>query len=295
MPLHGSLAHACGVPELNTDQFLTTVRAALDEDIGKGDVTSMSLLPEESQSCASIVTRESLTVAGLPLAEMCFLQVNENLRVTCVTNEGATLEPDSALIRVEGCTQSILAAERTALNFLQHLSGIATLTTKYMAAIAGTDVILMDTRKTTPGWRTLEKHAVACGGGINHRMGLYDMVLIKDNHLLALKDAANPISIAVCHAREKNPNKKIEVEADTLEQAVLAAEAGADIILLDNMQPKQLLEAVDRIRDRCQLEASGGITLDNIRAVAETGVDFISIGALTHSARAVDIALELHQ
>lgn len=271
------------------------VRQALAEDIGKGDVTSMSLIPKDTQSSASIIAREPLTVAGLALAKLSFILVDKRLSVTCETSEGEALMPAATLMRVEGGTQSILSAERTALNFLQHLSGIATLTAKYVAAIKGTNATLMDTRKNTPGWRTLEKHAVACGGGTNHRMGLYDMVLVKDNHLAALNNKTNSISTAISRARKNNPKLKIEVEADTLEQAVLAAEAGADIVMLDNMQPRELREAVDLIKGQCQLEASGGIVLENIRTVADTGVDFISVGALTHSARAVDIALELHQ
>jgi len=180
-----------------------------------------------------------------------------------------------------------------ALNFVQRLSGIATLTAQFVDAVKGTHAQILDTRKTTPGWRRFEKYAVACGGGGNHRFGLDDMVLIKDNHLAALRDARpNAITAAVRRAREKFPRLKIEVEADTLEQAGQAAAAGADIILLDNMSPAQLRLAVQKIKGRAKTEASGGVNLGNVRAIAKTGVDFISVGALTHSARAVDIGLD---
>ena len=180
-----------------------------------------------------------------------------------------------------------------ALNFVQRLSGIATLTAQFVDAVKGTPAQILDTRKTTPGWRRFEKYAVACGGGKNHRFGLDDMVLIKDNHLAALRDAQpNAIAAAVRRAREKFPQLKIEVEADTLEQAGQAADAGADIILLDNMSPAQLRLAVQKIKGRAKTEASGGVTLETVRAIAKTGVDFISVGALTHSARAVDIGLD---
>ena len=282
------------MPELESEQFSDIVRQALAEDIGTGDVTSMSLIPEDNQASASIVAREPLIVAGLALAKSSFLHIDQNLTVNYEVAEGDALMPASTLMRVEGCTQSILSAERTALNFLQHLSGIATLTSEYVTAINHTNAVLMDTRKSTPGWRRLEKHAVVCGGGTNHRMGLYDMVLIKDNHLAALRNFDNPISIAISRARKNNPKLKIEVEADTLEQAVLAAKSGADIVMLDNMKLKELREAVNLIKGQSLLEASGGISLDNIRAVADTGVDLISVGSLTHSARAADIALDLN-
>lgn len=280
--------------ELEAEQFNDIVRQALAEDIGTGDVTSMSLIPEDNQASASIVAREPLIVAGLALAKSSFLHIDQNLTVNYEVAEGDALMPASTLMRVEGCTQSILSAERTALNFLQHLSGIATLTSEYVTAINHTNAVLMDTRKSTPGWRRLEKHAVVCGGGTNHRMGLYDMVLIKDNHLAALRNFDNPISIAISRARKNNPKLKIEVEADTLQQAVLAAKSGADIVMLDNMKLKELRETVNLIKGQSLLEASGGISLDNIRAVADTGVDLISVGSLTHSARAADIALDLN-
>ena len=268
------------------------VKCALDEDIGSGDATSLSLVPSSTMTHAAIVARERLTVAGLTLAEMCFNEVDNTIKLKRMAEDGEPLEPKAIVLRLEGPAQSILTGERTALNFLQRLSGIATITARYKEAIEGTGAQLLDTRKTTPGWRVLEKHAVACGGGKNHRMGLYDMVLIKDNHLAALHNEANPIGTAVARAREECPELQIEVEADTLEQTEQAAAAGADIILLDNMAPEKLRKAVQLVDGRSKLEASGGITLTNIRPVAETGVDFISVGALTHSPPAVDIALD---
>ena len=186
-----------------------------------------------------------------------------------------------------------MSAERVALNFLQRLSGVATLTAQFVDAVKGTGAQILDTRKTTPGWRRLEKYAVTCGGGKNHRFGLFDMVLIKDNHLVALKSASpNPIAAAVQRARAQYPALKVEVEADTLEQVEQAVAAGADFVLLDNMNVVQLRLAVQKCKGRAQTEASGGVNLASVRAIAETGVDFISVGALTHSARAVDIGLD---
>ena len=271
------------------------VKRALAEDIGSGDATSLALIPASTMAHAAIVARERLTIAGLALAEICFNEVDDTIKLERTTEDGQSLETKTILLRLEGPARCILTAERTALNFLQRLSGIATITAQYREAIEGTGTQLLDTRKTTPGWRALEKHAVACGGGKNHRMGLYDMVLVKDNHLAALHNEANPIAAAVTRTREACPGLKIEVEADTLEQAEQAATARADIILLDNMTPEKLREAVQLVDGRSKLEASGSITLTNIRAVAETGVDFISIGALTHSSTAADIALDFKE
>jgi nicotinate-nucleotide pyrophosphorylase (carboxylating) len=196
-------------------------------------------------------------------------------------------------LQVSGPAQAILTAERVALNFVQRLSGVATLTAQFVHAIKGTSAQILDTRKTTPGWRRLEKYAVACGGGTNHRFGLFDMVLIKDNHLAALRDAQpNAVAVAVQQARARYPQLKIEVEADTLDQVEQALEAGADFVLLDNMTLIQLRLAVQKCKGRAKTEASGGVNLASVRSIAETGVDFVSVGALTHSARAVDIGLD---
>src|ERR1051326_9017791 len=194
---------------------------------------------------------------------------------------------------VNGPARAVLTAERVTLNFVQRLSGIATLTAQFVEAIQGTRAQILDTRKTTPGWRRLEKYAVACGGGHNHRFGLFDMVLVKDNHLAALKsESSNAIAVALQRARAAHPRLKIEVEADTLDQVEQAVAAGADLILLDNMNPVQLRLAVQKCKGRAQTEARGGVSLASVRAIAETGVDFISVGALTHSARAMDIGLD---
>ena len=266
---------------------------ALGEDVGSGDATTLALVPPDSASSALMNARVGMTVCGVGIAERVFKELDSGVKVECRVGDGDRVEVGAALLRIEGPTRAILTGERTALNFMQRLSGVATLTSRYVAAVAGLKTEILDTRKTTPGWRLLEKHAVACGGGRNHRVGLYDMVMIKDNHLAALRDAEpNAIAAAVERARAGAPDLKVEVEADNLEQVAQAAEAGADIILLDNMPPAMLREALRIIDGRCQTEASGGITLETIRAVAETGVDFISVGALTHSATAVDIGLD---
>jgi len=207
--------------------------------------------------------------------------------------DGQRAAADKPIMEISGRARAILSAERVALNFVQRLSGVATLTAQFVDAIKGTRAQILDTRKTTPGWRRFEKYAVACGGGRNHRMGLFDMILIKDNHLVALRnESPNAIAAAVQRARARFPRLKIEVEADTLDQVEQAVDAGADFILLDNMNPVQLRLAVQKAKGRAQTEASGGITLTTVHAVADTGVDFISVGALTHSARAVDIGLD---
>ena len=197
------------------------------------------------------------------------------------------------MLKISGPARAILSAERVALNFVQRLSGVATLTAQFVDAVKGTNAQILDTRKTTPGWRRFEKYAVACGGGKNHRLGLFDMILIKDNHLAALRnEKPNAIAAAVARARNKFPKLTVEVEADTLKQVAQAVVAGADIILLDNMTTAQLRQAVRLARDRAKTEASGGVNLKTVRAIARTGVDFISVGALTHSARAMDIGLD---
>ncbi len=280
------------MPDLDQAACCEHVRRALAEDIGQGDATSNALIPSDALSNGLIVSRQPLTVAGLPLAQTAFHEICPELKITSLSMDGDTLESGKPLMQVEGATRAILSSERTALNYLQRLSGIATLTNRFFQEIAGTKARLLDTRKTTPGWRMLEKYAVARGGGHNHRMGLHDMVLIKDNHLAALHNEPNPIATAINRARNEHPKLKIEIEADTPEQALAAIEAGADIVLLDNMKPDVIRKIVRANGRRSRLEASGGVTLDNIRGIAETGVDFISVGALTHSAAAVDIALD---
>ena len=285
--------HLPGVEPLPAQEIRRAVALALAEDIGSGDVTTLAAVPETAKAKAVVRAREPLVVAGLDLAEAAFRELSPAVQFTRAVEDGHSVAEDKPLMKVAGPARALLSAERVALNFLQRLCGIATLTAQFVGAVKDTRAQILDTRKTTPGWRRLEKYAVACGGGRNHRLGLFDMVLIKDNHLAALRnESPNAIAAAVQRAREKYPQLKIEVEADTLEQVDQAVAARADIILLDNMNVVQLRLAVQKCKDRAQTEASGGVTLAGVRAIAETGVDFISVGALTHSARAVDIGLD---
>jgi len=271
----------------------TAVRAALTEDVGSGDVTTLACISPDARSRAVLRCRQHAVLCGVAFAEAAFREGSPNLAIRCEVADGAVLEPGAAVLTVEGASRAILTAERVALNFVQRLSGVATLTAQYAAAVSGTRARILDTRKTTPGWRLFEKYAVACGGGLNHRLGLHDRVLIKDNHLAALApEGGDPIATAVIRCRRLWPGLLVEVEADTLEQARQAAEAGADCILLDNMTPALLREAVAVVAGRSRTEASGGVSLASVRAIAETGVDFISVGALTHSAPAVDFGLD---
>jgi nicotinate-nucleotide pyrophosphorylase (carboxylating) len=267
---------------------LRVVYAALAEDVGAGDVTTEATVDPDASGEAVLLVKEPGVVCGLDAAEAVFRALDEDIRFVTLVDEGAAVDGETVVARVTGLERAILTGERTALNFLGRLSGIATLTRTYVDAIAGTGAAILDTRKTTPGLRVLEKHAVACGGGRNHRLALDDGVLVKDNHLRA----AGSIAAAVERLRAATP-LPIEVECDTLDQVSDALDAGADALLLDNMSPDELREAVALARGRARLEASGGITLENVREVAETGVDEISIGALTHSARSLDVSLEL--
>lgn len=279
--------------ELTEAEIQRAVELALAEDIGSGDVTTLATVPEGLEASANMVARESLVLAGVSLADAAFQKLSPAGKVSRKAEDGQQVAAGATILSISGHARTLLTAERVALNFVQRLSGIATLTAQFVQAIKGTRAQILDTRKTTPGWRRLDKYAVRCGGGRNLRIGLYDMVLIKDNHLAALsREVSDPIATAVKRARMKYPHLKVEVEADTLEQVDQALNAGADFILLDNMNPVQLRLAVQKCKGRTQTEASGGITLASVRAVAESGVDFISVGALTHSARAVDIGLD---
>ncbi len=281
--------------ELSDAEIRRAVQNALAEDIGSGDATTLATVPETATAKAVMRAREPLVVAGLDFAEAAFRELSTGVKIERLAKDGLHADNGEILLKISGPARTILSAERVALNFIQQLSGTATLTAQFVDAVKGTRAQILDTRKTTPGWRRFEKYAVTCGGGENHRIGLYDMVLIKDNHLAIpqIRDAApNAIAVAVRRAREKFPQLKTGVEADTLEQAGQAADAGADVILLDNMNPVQLRLAVQKIKGRAKTEASGGINLANVRIIAETGVDFISVGALTHAARAVDIGLD---
>ena len=258
------LLHSPVVQLLASAEIRRAVQAALAEDIGSGDVTTLATVPATATAKAVLRAREPLVVAGLDFAEAAFRELSTAVKIGRLAKDGRRVKAGASLLNLSGPARAILSAERVALNFVQRLSGIATLTAQFVDAVKGTPAQILDTRKTTPGWRRFEKYAVACGGGKNHRFGLFDMVLIKDNHLAALRDAQpNAIAAAVRRAREKFPQLKIEVEADTLEQAGQAADAGADIILLDNMNPAQLRLAVQKIKGRAKTEASGGVTLGN--------------------------------
>jgi nicotinate-nucleotide pyrophosphorylase (carboxylating) len=280
-----------------TDACRRLAELALAEDFGtQGDVTSQAIIPAGRQGRAVLATRTPGVLAGLSAVEMVLAAVDDGLRLVPVHRDGDRLAAGEPLAVIAGPMRGLLAAERTALNFLQRLSGVATLTRRYVDAVAGLRCQVLDTRKTTPGWRLLEKYAVRMGGGTNHRMGLYDGVLIKDNHLAAIGLAPAAVGDAVRLARQCYGTKlPLEVEVDTLEQLDAALAAGPDAVLLDNMSPDRLREAVRR-RDAAApgvlLEASGGVTLDTVRAVAEAGVDRVSVGALTHSATALDIGLD---
>ena len=279
--------------ELTIVEIRRAVRAALAEDLGRGDVTTLATVPANAQSVAFMNAREPLTLAGIQFAEIAFRELSPKIKIKKLVRDGQSVKAGATLLKISGSARAILSAERVALNFVQRLSGVATATAQFVRTIRGTPAKILDTRKTTPGWRRFEKFAVACGGGKNHRIGLYDMVLIKDNHLVALKnEPPNAIAAAIARARKKFPRLKIEVEADTLTQVAQAVAAGAHLILLDNMTPAQLRQAVKLVRGRAQTEASGGVNLQTVRALAVTGVDFISVGAITHSARAVDIGLD---
>lgn len=279
---------------LTAEEIRTAVRAALAEDLGTaGDVTTLACIPPDSVSTAAMNAREPMTVAGLAFAESAFHELDPDVQVHRLVADGTAVTTGTPLMRIHGATRAILSAERVALNFTQRLSGVATATAQFVALVQGTPVKILDTRKTTPGWRRFEKYAVACGGGTNHRVGLFDLILIKDNHLVALaQEPPNAIAAAIRRARKLYPQLRVEVEADRLDQVQQAVDAGADILLLDNMSPAQLRDAVRLVAGRAQTEASGGVNRQTVRAIAETGVDFISVGALTHSARSMDIGLD---
>ncbi len=281
----------CRVPDLSGEHIQAHVTAALAEDIGEGDATTNALVDAQRRCQGHIVAREPLTFCGRNLIETVFQRLDTEAVITHLHSDGDEVPAGATLVTLDASARALLTGERTALNYAQRLSGVATQAARYVAAVKDSGVLLLDTRKTTPGWRDLEKYAVQCGGARNHRHGLDDMVMIKDNHLAAL-EGNNRISSAIERCRDAHPDLKIEVEADTPIQARQAAESGADIILLDNMTLDELRESVALIDNRSQIEASGGVTLDTIRDIAQTGVHYISVGALTHSAISVDIALD---
>ncbi len=268
------------------------LKEALQEDIGSGDVTSDALIPEGSVSRAYFLAKEKGILCGLNFALEAFKILDPNLEAEIYFREGDLLEPKTIFCRIRGLTRAILSGERVALNLLCHLSGIATMTFKLVQLIDGTGVRILDTRKTTPLWRDLEKYAVRTGGGLNHRMGLYDMVLIKDNHIRA----KGGIKEAIRAAREAiRPGMMVEIEVTNFEEFQEALKEKADWIMLDNMSPSEMRRCVELGKGKAILEASGGINERNIREIAESGVDFISLGALTHSVKALDISLELEE
>jgi len=285
----------------NELQAEEAIDRALAEDLGKGDVTTEALIPNDQQGRGFIVARKEGILAGINIAKQVFHRVDPELKVELLIADGARVKPGSRIATVSGSIASIIKGERVALNFLQRLSGIASETNCYVEMVKGLPVRIIDTRKTTPGLRWLEKYAVRAGGGENHRMDLADGILIKDNHLVALRSQGLTIKEAVAKAKgnaaqrpgTQHSERGVEVEVATVSEALEAVEAGADIVMLDNMNLEDMRKAVEAIHGRALIEASGGITRDNVRAVAETGVDFISAGALTHSAMALDISLEL--
>ena len=277
-----------------TPETLSLVLTALAEDIGGGDITTESTIPADARATAIIIAKEPCVVAGLPLVEAIFAELDSRVVVKRLVEDGDLVEIRQRVAELTGPARAILTGERVALNFLQRLSGIATLTREFVEAVTGTKTKILDTRKTTPTLRALEKYAVAVGGGQNHRLGLFDAVMIKDNHRVILaRLGPQALGDAVVAARKLHPEAPIIIEADTVEQVEEALTAGADHILLDNMTLDELREAVALVAGRAKTEASGGVRLANAADIAATGVDYISVGALTHSARAVDFSLEI--
>lgn len=279
---------------LTPETIESLVLTALAEDVGGGDITTESAIPADLIATAVIIAKEPCVVAGLPLVEAVFGKLDARVAVKLSVQDGDLMEIRQRVAELTGPARTILTGERVALNFLQRLSGIATLTREFVETVNGTKARILDTRKTTPTLRALEKYAVAVGGGQNHRMGLFDAVMIKDNHRAILaRLGSQALSDTVANARKLHPEAPIIIEADTLEQVEEALAAGANHILLDNMTPDELREAVKLVAGRAKTEASGGIRLANAADIAATGVDYISVGALTHSARAVDFSLEI--
>jgi len=279
---------------LSEEQVITIIDLALAEDTSHGDVTSEALMPPELRGEAYIESKARGILAGQEVATEVFLRVDSSLQIKFLIEDGSEIEPGDVLATISGNVRSILKAERTALNFLRRLSGIASETALFISETRDSTARIVDTRKTTPGLRLLEKYAVRMGGGQNHRLHMGDAVLIKDTHLAALRDQGMSLTDIITKARKNTPaGLTIEVEVDTPEEAIEAAQAGADMILLDNMTPEEMQGVVSSLPNGVKTEASGGITLENVRAAAMSGVDIISVGALTHSPKALDISLEL--
>lgn len=288
------LSSALAANGLNPDSVAALIHAAIAEDLAGGvDVTTVATVPADQQSRVELTARQAGVVCGVNVAALVFQIVADEsehaLDIQVLTDDGERVTPGTVLLRVTGSTRDLLTAERTALNLICHLSGVATLTAQWADALAGSKTAVRDTRKTTPLLRSLEKYAVRCGGGINHRMSLSDAALVKDNHVVAAGGVANAFKLV----RDRFPGIPVEVEVDSLDQLEEVLEAGADLVLLDNFTPSQMTEAVHRTEGRAKLEASGGLTLPDAPALAATGVDYVSIGALTHSAPVLDIGADL--
>lgn len=274
--------------EIDWDKVDSIIQNALNEDIGSGDITTDTIFPSDAKCEAQIIAKENGIIAGIPIAERVFQKLYQDTVSTSKVEDGDRVKPKQEILRIKSTVRAVLSGERLALNLLQRMSGIATVTSQYVDAVKGSQTKILDTRKTAPGLRILDKYAVLAGGAQNHRFGLYDLVLIKDNHI----DFAGSISNAVESVRSKYQNKyKIEVETSTIDEVKEALCSGADIIMLDNMSISMMKEAVGIINGKALTEASGGITLSTITNIAETGVDYISVGALTHSSPALDISL----
>ena len=275
---------------LTHDQLSSFVRSALEEDQAFNDVTTIATVLSTRRARAALVARQAGCISGVPLALEAFRLLDPKISIRVDAEDGTRIEKGGSVLYMTGHARALLSAERTALNFMQRLSGIATLTQKYVDAVKGTKAKILDTRKTTPGWRKLEKYAVRAGGGVNHRLDLARAVLIKDNHLKAVE---GDVGVAVRRVRDlAPPGAKVEVECDSLDQVRASIEAGADEVLVDNMSIEMIREAVAIAAGKAAVEASGGVTIDTVRAIAETGVDYISVGALTHSPPAMNLALD---
>lgn len=284
------------IPAIDWKRADLLIDLALEEDLGDaGDTTTLSVVPESAVSRAVLLCKEDFMVlAGLDIARRVFEKVDPSLKFTALKKDGDRCVRGEFLAEISGNARGIITAERTALNFLQRMCGVATMSSRYAEALSGSDCVVLDTRKTTPGFRNLEKYAVAVGGATNHRIGLFDRIMIKDNHReLAALEGDGAITRAVARARQAYPDLEIEVETDTLEEVKEAAASGAEYIMLDNMSDEMMREAVAIVAGRAQLEASGGITLERLPRIGKIGVDFVSSGALTHSVKSMDISLDI--
>ncbi|MEF9956850.1 MAG: carboxylating nicotinate-nucleotide diphosphorylase [Acinetobacter sp.] len=278
------------IPQSLLEQSIQiNIQHALQEDIGDGDITAL-LTPEDEQATATIITREDMILAGQPWVNALIQAFDRSVQVTWLKQEGERVAANEAFLKLAGSARSLLTVERPALNFIQTLSAVATKTASYVKQLDGLNTKLLDTRKTLPGLRIAQKYAVAIGGGQNHRLGLFDAFLIKENHIMA----AGSIAQAISQAREIAPNKPVEVEVETWDELNQALEAGADIVMLDNFSQQQMIDAVKHVAGRCKLEASGNITIENLREVATTGVDYISMGVLTKDVIAIDLSMRFN-